>query len=213
MDAAPGRKDRPRVGLVWSGNAVHKNDRNRSLVLAELIAHLPQAFDYISLQKEFRPADLQTLEPASGDPARWTRRSQDFTDTAALCELVDVVISVDTSVAHLAGALGRPVWIALPLNPDWRWMLERSDSPWYDVRHRCTASRRPGSGGLCWDAWRPTWAGWLPLNAPPKRARTATKKPGCKPGFFVEVGEFYIRPISSSTIRMMTTRPRPPLGP
>ena len=55
----------------------------------------------------------------------------DFTDTAALCELMDVVISVDTSVAHLAGALGKPTWVLLPYVPDWRWLLNRVDSPWY----------------------------------------------------------------------------------
>ncbi|MDO8388803.1 MAG: hypothetical protein Q7T13_20695, partial [Polaromonas sp.] len=127
-----GPKTRPRVGLVWSGNAAHKNDRNRSLTLAELVVHLPEAFDYISLQKEFRPDDLHTLEQHP-HILRLDQEIQDFTDTAALCELIDVVISVDTSVAHLAGALGRPVWMALTLNPDWRWMLERSDSPWYDT--------------------------------------------------------------------------------
>jgi tetratricopeptide (TPR) repeat protein len=125
-----GPKVRTRVGLVWSGNAAHKNDGNRSLVLSELMAHLPQAFDYVSLQKEIRAVDRQTLEQHP-QILRLDEEIQDFGDTAALCELVDVVISVDTSVAHLAGALGRPVWMALPLNPDWRWMLERSDSPWY----------------------------------------------------------------------------------
>jgi tetratricopeptide (TPR) repeat protein len=127
-----GHKTRPRVGLVWSGNAVHKNDRNRSVALAELMAHLPEAFDYISLQKEFRPDDRQTLEQHP-HILRLDQEIGDFSDTAALCALMDVVITVDTSVAHLAGALGRPVWLALTLNPDWRWLLERSDSPWYDT--------------------------------------------------------------------------------
>lgn len=126
-----GPRTRPRLGLVWSGNAAHKNDHNRSLVLSELMAHLPEGFDYISLQKEFRPADRQTLEQHP-QILRLDQEIEDFVDTAALCELMDVVISVDTSVAHLAGALGRPVWMALPLNPDWRWMLDRGDSPWYD---------------------------------------------------------------------------------
>ncbi len=125
-----GQKTRPRVGLVWSGNAVHKNDRNRSLTLAELIVHLPDAFDYFSLQKEFRPDDRHTLEQHP-HILRLDQEIGDFTDTAALCALMDVVISVDTSVAHLACAMGKPVWIALPLNPDWRWLLQRSDTPWY----------------------------------------------------------------------------------
>ncbi len=125
-----GPKTRPRVGLVWSGSTWHRNDHNRSIPLAGLIGHLPDDLDYFCLQKEVRAADEAAL--ASHPQLRSVRRDLvDFGDTAALCELMDVVISVDTSVAHLAGALGRPVWIALPFNPDWRWMLERSDSPWY----------------------------------------------------------------------------------
>ncbi|MDP2816818.1 MAG: tetratricopeptide repeat protein [Polaromonas sp.] len=119
-----------RVGLVWSGNADHTNDRNRSISLAELVGHVPAGVEYISLQKEVRVEDSATLA-ANPQIRCFDQEIEDFTDTAALCELVDVVISVDTSVAHLAGALGRPVWIALPFNPDWRWMLERDDSPWY----------------------------------------------------------------------------------
>ena len=120
-----------RVGLVWSGNPEHTNDCNRSILLAEMVRHLPAGVEYISLQKEIRAQDSGTLAD-NPQIRRFDSEIVDFTDTAALCELVDVVISVDTSVAHLAGALGRPVWIALPFNPDWRWMLERSDSPWYD---------------------------------------------------------------------------------
>ena len=126
-----GPKTRPRVGLVWSGSTNHRNDVNRSLSLAELMPHLPEGLDYVCLQKDIREADLKAL---GGYPQVRCMNDviESFSDTAALCELVDVVISVDTSVAHLAGALGRPVWIALPFNPDWRWMLEREDSPWYD---------------------------------------------------------------------------------
>ncbi|MDO9357399.1 MAG: tetratricopeptide repeat protein [Polaromonas sp.] len=119
-----------RAGLVWSGSASHTNDRNRSIALAELLRHLPVGVDYISLQKDIRPEDSHALD-THPQIRRFDSEIADFTDTAALCELVDVVISVDTSVAHLAGALGRPVWIALPFNPDWRWMLARDDSPWY----------------------------------------------------------------------------------
>ena len=119
-----------RAGLVWSGNLDHANDGNRSIALAELLRHLPDGVQYISLQKEVRDHDNATLA-ANPQILRFDSEMADFTDTAALCEIVDVVISVDTSVAHLAGALGRPVWMALPFNPDWRWMLERDDSPWY----------------------------------------------------------------------------------
>lgn len=125
-----GAKTRPRVGLVWSGNPQHKNDRNRSIPLDELTPLLSADFEFICLQKEVKPSDLETLA-AHPEIRRFGPELNDFSDTAALCELLDLVISVDTSVAHLAGALGRPGWILLPFNPDWRWMLEREDSPWY----------------------------------------------------------------------------------
>ncbi len=126
-----GPKTRPRVGLVWSGSAGHKNDQNRSFPLAELMKHMPEGIQYISLQKEVRDTDQTTLmqHPAI---VHLGEEIKDFTDTAAVCALVDVVLSADTSVVHLAGAMGRPVWVLLPFNPDWRWLLDRSGSPWYD---------------------------------------------------------------------------------
>ncbi len=124
-----GPKLRPRIGLVWSGNPQHKNDHKRSLPLGELLPRLPAGCDYVSLQKALREADKAALE-ASGI-RHFGDALQDFADTAALCDLMDVVISVDTSVAHLAGALGKPTWILLPYVPDWRWLLDRDDSPWY----------------------------------------------------------------------------------
>lgn len=84
----------------------------------------------LQAQAALRPGDQETLA-LHPQIMQLDEEIRDFSDTAALCELMDVVVSVDTSVAHLAGALGKPVWIALPLNPDWRWLLERSDSPWY----------------------------------------------------------------------------------
>jgi tetratricopeptide (TPR) repeat protein len=125
-----GSKTRPRIGLVWSGNPLHKNDQNRSIPLADFIKLLSDDFEFVCLQKEVKPADQETLA-AHPEIRRFGAELNDFSDTAALCELLDLVISVDTSVAHLAGALGRPVWILLPFNPDWRWLLERQDSPWY----------------------------------------------------------------------------------
>jgi hypothetical protein len=83
----------------------------------------------VSLQKELREGDLQLLQERG--VRSFAEELHDFTDTAALCELVDLVISIDTSVAHLAGALGRPCWVMLPYVPDWRWLLVRDDSPWY----------------------------------------------------------------------------------
>lgn len=125
-----GDKTKRRVGLVWSGSAEHANDGNRSISLADLAQQLPDSFQYVSLQKELRESDRHAL---TSHPTilHFGEELRDFTDTAALCELVDVVVSVDTSVAHLAGALGKPVWIALAFNADWRWLLDRSDSPWY----------------------------------------------------------------------------------
>jgi len=125
-----GRKTKPRVGIVWSGNDQHRNDRSRSIALSSLLQHLPDAFEYVSLQKEVRDIDRATLG-AHGEVRHFGEALVDFSDTAALCELMDVVISVDTSVAHLSGALGRRTWVMLPYVPDWRWLLDRDDSPWY----------------------------------------------------------------------------------
>jgi tetratricopeptide (TPR) repeat protein len=125
-----GDRRRPRVGLTWSGNAKQGNDRNRSFLLAAWIDHLPREFDYVCLQKDIRPPDLEILA-ANPWIARFDGDLQSFSDTAGLCECLDLIISVCTSVAHLSGALGRPTWVLLPFNPDWRWLLERDDSPWY----------------------------------------------------------------------------------
>jgi tetratricopeptide (TPR) repeat protein len=124
-----GPKTRPRVGLVWSGSTTHRADHLRSLELSELLDALPDGFDYVSLQKEIRPGDMAAVH-ASG-MAHFGDALLTMDDTAALCACMDLVIAVDTSVAHLAGALGLPVWVLLPHMPDWRWLLERSDSPWY----------------------------------------------------------------------------------
>lgn len=125
-----GARRRPRVGLVWSGSSKHKGDRRRSIALAELQGLLAMDCEFISLQKEVRETDAAVL--ASQPRIRhFGDELADFTDTAALCGLMDLVISVDTSVAHLAGALGRPLWMLLPHVPDWRWLLDREDTPWY----------------------------------------------------------------------------------
>lgn len=118
------------VGLVWSGNAKHENDRNRSIPLSLMLQGLPTSCTYVSLQKEVQPSDLEALA-ANSSILHFGEELTDFRDTAALCEIVDVVVSVDTSVAHLAASIGRPTWVLLPRVPDWRWLLERTDSPWY----------------------------------------------------------------------------------
>jgi tetratricopeptide (TPR) repeat protein len=119
-----------RVGLVWSGDPRHQNDKHRSMPLADLLAALPPNFGYFSLQSEIRDSDRQALEN-SDSLVHFGSELKDFSDTAALCAQMDVVVCVDTSVAHLSGALGKPTFLLLPYNPDWRWLLERTDSPWY----------------------------------------------------------------------------------
>ncbi len=124
-----GPHDALRVGLVWSGNPKHGNDYNRSIPLRMLAPLLDTGATFVSLQKEPRP-DEKTILERSG-VVDLTHYLNDFAETAALASSLDLVITVDTSVAHLAGALGRPTWVLLPYTPDWRWLLDRDDSPWY----------------------------------------------------------------------------------
>jgi tetratricopeptide (TPR) repeat protein len=121
---------RPRIGLVWTGRPTHDNDRNRSMEGRQIRPLLSLDADWFCLQKEVREGDVATLKDCGrivflGDGL------EDFADTAAVISLLDLVISVDTSVAHLAGALGKPVWVLLPFCPDWRWLVDRDESPWY----------------------------------------------------------------------------------
>lgn len=125
------RSGRPRVGLTWSGKPSHKNDHNRTLALAQLgpLLTMP-GIDFFSLQREYRDADLALFGqfPAF---TRLDKHFNDFADTAAAIEQCDLVIAVDTAVAHLAGSLGKPLWLLLSHIQDWRWLLAREDSPWY----------------------------------------------------------------------------------
>ncbi|MDR2212789.1 MAG: tetratricopeptide repeat protein [Pseudomonadales bacterium] len=119
-----------RVGLVWSGRSSYLDDAQRSLAL-ELLAPLfaSEAIAFVSLQRDYRERDLATL--ARLPLERIDDGIDDFGDTAAAMEQCDLIISSDTAAAHLAGALGKPVWILLPFVADWRWLLARNDSPWY----------------------------------------------------------------------------------
>jgi tetratricopeptide (TPR) repeat protein len=137
-----GPHDRFRVGLVWSGSTIHKNDRNRSTTLQMLSPLLDLDATFVSLQKEPREQDRITLQ-GRADVMDAKERLTDFLATAALVSCLDLVITVDTSVAHLAGTLGCPVWIMLPFTPDYRWLLDRDDSPWYPTARlfRQTATR------------------------------------------------------------------------
>jgi ADP-heptose:LPS heptosyltransferase len=125
-----GKKTIPRIGLVWSGSTTHVNDQNRSFPLVQLSDLLALPFEFHSLQKDVRAVDAKTLKQFS-NIHQHQDDLLDFSDTAALVDAMDVVISVDTSVAHLAGAMGKPLFVLLPYVPDYRWMLDRSDSPWY----------------------------------------------------------------------------------
>jgi tetratricopeptide (TPR) repeat protein len=125
-----GSRDRLRVGLVWSGNPKHTNDHNRSLPLQMLSRILDLDADFVSLQKDLRAGDRAFLHERTGI-VDLTEHLTDFAETAALASCLDLVITVDTSVAHLAGALGCATWVLLPYAPDYRWLLDRDDSPWY----------------------------------------------------------------------------------
>lgn len=132
-----------RVGLVWRGSASNPMDRDRSCPLAELAPLLAIAgVSYYSLQVGFAADEITSLPQAVG-LVDLTGHLDDFSDTAALTANLDLVISVDTAVAHLAGAMERPVWVMLAHTPDWRWMLDRSDSPWYPGM-RLFRQPRPG---------------------------------------------------------------------
>jgi tetratricopeptide (TPR) repeat protein/ADP-heptose:LPS heptosyltransferase len=124
------RRDRPRIGLVWSGSIEHRNDHNRSIPLQMLTRILDVDATFVSLQKDPRPADKAILAQRA-DIIDLTAHLTNFVETAALVSCLDLVITVDTSVAHLAGAMGCPTWVMLPYTPDYRWLLDRDDSPWY----------------------------------------------------------------------------------
>jgi hypothetical protein len=126
----PASRGNLRIGLAWSGRPEHGNDTNRSIPLRSLLQLLDVKAGFVSLQKDVRPDDATVLKYRS-DLVRFGDELKTFSDTAAVISKLDLVISVDTSVAHLAGALAKPVWILLPFVPDWRWLLDREDSPWY----------------------------------------------------------------------------------
>lgn len=126
--AQPGA--RPRIGLVWSGATGHENDRNRSAPLASLAPLLDFDAEWFCLQRDIQATDRGMLERLP-QLRNLQARLDGFPNTAELIAGLDLVISVDTSIAHLAAAMGKPTWILLSTAPDWRWLLERDDSPWY----------------------------------------------------------------------------------
>jgi tetratricopeptide (TPR) repeat protein len=118
------------VGLVWRGNPNHKNDHNRSLPLTQLIAHLPEHTQFYVLQKDLTLAERALLNSMPNFTIL-SDELEDLCDTAAACIQMDLVISVDTSVAHLSATLGKETWVLLPFCADWRWLIHRKSSPWY----------------------------------------------------------------------------------
>jgi len=142
LDGAPGL----RVGLVWAGNPRHRNDRNRSLPVRHLAPLLAvPGVRFFSLQTGDARATLPSL-PGGAAVEDVMGEVRDFADTAALLVNLDLVIAVDTAVVHLAGALGVPCWALLAYAPDWRWLLDRADSPWYPSL-RLFRQSRPGDWG------------------------------------------------------------------
>lgn len=126
--AAPGST--PIIGVAWAGNPAHRHDSSRSIPLADFLGIANDGSRFYCLQKELKPGERALLDAHAafryvGDDLH------DFADTAALIDVMDLVVTVDTAVAHLAAAMGKPVWILLPFQPDWRWLRERDDSPWY----------------------------------------------------------------------------------
>jgi tetratricopeptide (TPR) repeat protein len=118
-----------KVGLVWAGNPTHPNDKTRSIMLQQLAPLAASGIEFHSLQKG--PAASQLAAPAGLRVVDHLGELQNYADTAALISQLDLVIAVDTSVAHLSGALGRPTWVLIPFVADCRWLIGRSDSPWY----------------------------------------------------------------------------------
>lgn len=120
---------KPRIGLVWSGKPSHKNDHNRSIALSCLEPLMAAPAKFVSLQREYRDSDLPVLDRLP--ILRVDSSLTDFAETAAAINELDLVIAVDTAVAHLAGAMGKPLWLLLSHIQDWRWLCHRTDSPWY----------------------------------------------------------------------------------
>ncbi len=141
------RSSRPRIGIAWSGSAGHDDDRNRSIPFARFreIFSTCDARLY-SLQTQVRAPDRADFT-ADSEVVNFMGQIRDFADTAAVIGAMDLVVSVDTAVVHLAGALAKPVWVLLPFAPDWRWLLGRTDNPWYPTAR---LFRQPRAGD--WDS-------------------------------------------------------------
>jgi Flp pilus assembly protein TadD len=126
-----GALPQPRIAIAWSGNASHDNDRNRSIAFERLVPLFGKGgASFISVQRDLRSEDAAALV-AESRVTHVGAELEDFSDTAAVLALCDLVIAVDTAAVHLAGAMGRPVWVLVPFAPDWRWTLQGETTPWY----------------------------------------------------------------------------------
>ncbi len=157
---------RPRIGLAWSGSAAHRSDRQRSIPFAQfqaIIRDRPGSF--FSVQKEVRPADAALLA-TTPEVTDLAPELHDFADTAAILANLDLLVTADTAVAHLAGALGVRTWLLLPFFPDWRWLLGRTDSPWYGSL-RLFRQPAPGDWAAVVQEVRSELGRWQPTPAGP----------------------------------------------
>ena len=191
-----------KVGLAWAGRPTHKNDRNRSQKLEQFAALAAPGITnvtFFSLQKG--PASSQAANPPAGMRlVDFSAELQDFTETAALIDNLDMVICVDTAVAHLAEAMWRSsVWVMIPSNPDWRWMLnQRKTRLGIQPCARCSAARRHGEVGRraserdrarsCGNSTSGRHAAWDRLRSPPAwRGRTKAGAGGMDDHFIAEI--------------------------
>jgi len=141
-----GALPQPRIAIAWSGNPSHDNDRNRSIAFGRLASLFAGPASFISIQRDVRPEDTTALA-AENRVTHIGPELEDFADTAAVLALCDLAIAVDTAAVHLAGAMGRPVWVLVPFAPDWRWTLQGDTTPWYPTA-RLFRQTAPGD----WDS-------------------------------------------------------------
>ena len=158
-----------KVGLVWKGSALHSNDHNRSLSSLSLLAPLwsVPGVNFISLQKG--QGEEEAAAPPAGQPILHLGSDiVDFADAAAIVAQLDLVICIDTAIAHLAGALNKPCWVLLPATgADWRWLRDRPDSPWYPNVIRLFRQTKPGDWSATIEDVARSLASWVTLQKSP----------------------------------------------
>ena len=140
-----------RIGVVARGSAGHRNDKNRSMNLETLFQFLPKKADYFLLQSEISEKENLFVD-ATTNIVALGKRLESFSDTAAICEQLDLIVSVDTSVAHLAAAMGKPTIILLPYRPDWRWGVSGHETAWYPTA-KLLRQEHHGSWASAFNCW------------------------------------------------------------